>query len=457
MRTEHDSMGSVEVDSNAYWGAQTQRSLQNFAIGEEKFPYDFIAQYALYKKCCSIANAKLGILDPNKAEYIAKACDEIISGKLSDQFPLSVWQTGSGTQTNMNVNEVIANRAAQLMGKPMGEHNVHPNDEVNRSQSSNDSFSIVMQLTTIKLLKDKLFPALESLRDELEKKSRLFESEVKIGRTHLMDALPMKVGAEFAAWAGQLENAIGHCKRTCSALYHLPIGGTAIGSGMNAPEGFDKLALHELIKATKDQNFKISSNKYVQIAAHDELLALSGSLKVIASSLMKIANDIRWLGSGPRAGLSELRLPANEPGSSIMPGKVNPTQCEAVTMVCVQVMGNDCAVGFAASHGQLQLNTYKPVIIHNIMQSINLLADASESFSARCVAGVELNSTRLRENVERSLMIVTALTPEIGYDKASEIAHLAYQEARNVKDIVLEQKLMSSSRYDQLTHKYLQG
>lgn len=447
-RFESDSLGKVEIPEKAYWGAQTQRSLQNFAIGDAVFPRVFIKNYALLKKACALANEKTGALDSDKASWIAQACDEIIDGALEGNFPLKVWQTGSGTQTNMNLNEVIANRASELGGGKKGSALVHPNDHVNRSQSSNDTFPTVMQMSAVEAFEETR-ESMESLIAALEVKERDFKDLVKIGRTHLMDAVPMTVGQEFSAWAGQLKSAWAHAEVTAELVYELPIGGTAIGTGLNATEEFVEEVVAN-IRSLTAKDFFSAENKFVKIAAHDDLAALHAALKGAAMVLMKVANDIRLLGSGPRAGLFELSLPANEPGSSIMPGKVNPTQCEAMTMVCAQVIGNDTAIAFGASHGQFQLNAYKPLIIHNLLTSLRLLTDACASFDKNCVQGIQVNEERLAFYLGRSLMIVTALTPVIGYEKSSKVAQAAFAKGTTIREEVLEAGLLEAEEFDRL-------
>jgi len=445
-RTEKDSMGEVQISQDKYWGAQTQRSLENFPIGQETFPFEFIQNYAYLKKACARANETLGKLDSNKASSISNACDEVIEGKFNKHFPLKVWQTGSGTQTNMNVNEVVSNRATELMGGKLGDKLVHPNDHVNMSQSSNDTFPTVMQMSCIVQIKKRLIPSIENLINSIRSKSKEFNEEIKIGRTHLMDAVPMTCGQEFSTWACQLEQSLDGVKSSLSWVSELPIGGTAIGTGLNASNEFSKLVVENL-NSYLGLKFAPLDNKFSKIASHDDLLHLSGCLKTIASALIKVANDVRLLGSGPRCGLAELLLPENEPGSSIMPGKVNPTQCEAMTMVCAQVVGNDAAVSFGAMHGQLQLNAYKPLMIHNILNSIRLLSDGAESFDSRCIQGIKINTPRLLEYREKSLMIVTALAPKIGYEKAAEIAHNAYENGTTIMEETLKQELMSESEF----------
>ena len=440
-RIEKDSMGEVKISQDKYWGAQTQRSLENFPISNETFPNEFIHNYAHLKKACAKANESLGKLDEKKSQAICEACDEIIDGRFDEHFPLKVWQTGSGTQTNMNVNEVIANRATELLGGGLGDKLVHPNDDVNMGQSSNDTFPTAMQISAALSCRSNLIPSLKSFESSLTRKAEEFKNEYKIGRTHLMDAVPMTVGQEFGTWASQVKQARESLEHIIAWCEELPIGGTAIGTGLNTSRSFSSLVVEELNESL-GADFTASSNKFSKIASHDDLLGLSGSLKICASTLMKIANDIRLLGSGPRCGLSELLLPENEPGSSIMPGKVNPTQCEAMSMACAQVVGNDCAISFGAMHGHLQLNAYKPLILHNILKSIRLLNDSVSSFEKRCLKGIKLNQNKLKQYKENSLMIVTALAPKIGYEKASKIAHNAYENETSIWEEVEKEGLM---------------
>jgi len=428
MRIESDSMGKVEVPANVYWGAQTARSLHHFAIGHDLMPADVIRAFAILKKACAMVNHDLKLLSEEKMQLIVAAADEIISGKLDGQFPLRVWQTGSGTQTNMNVNEVISNRAIEMAGGERGSKKpVHPNDDVNRSQSSNDTFPSAMHIAAVQSLTGVLMPALLELVKGLQKKQHAFAKIIKVGRTHLQDAVPLTLGQEFSGYVAQLDAARQNIEATLPGLYMLALGGTAVGTGMNAPPKFGVLAAEKIARLT-ELPFVTAPNKFAALAAHDAIVFASGALKTLAVALTKIANDIRLMGSGPRCGLGELILPANEPGSSIMPGKVNPTQCEAMTQVCVQVMGNDAAIGFAGSQGQLELNVYKPVMIYNFLHSVHLLADAMYMFNAFLVEGLAADERRIREFVENSLMLVTALAPKIGYDRAAEIAHKAWHE-----------------------------
>lgn len=446
-RTESDSMGKIEVPADVYWGAQTERSLHHFAIGHDLMPKELIRAFAILKKAAAMTNHELGLLTEEKMKYIVAAADEIIAGKLADQFPLRVWQTGSGTQTNMNVNEVIANRVVELAGGKLGDKNVvHPNDDVNRSQSSNDTFPTAMHIAATETVITRLIPAIKELRDALAEKQRKFAKIIKVGRTHLQDAVPLTLGQEFSGYVAQLEAAIKNIEATLPGLYELALGGTAVGTGVNSHPKFAVQSAEKIARLT-GLPFVSAPNKFAALAAHDAIVFASGGLKTLACALMKIANDLRWLGSGPRCGLGELILPANEPGSSIMPGKVNPTQCEAMTMVCVQVMGNDTAIGIAGSQGNFELNVFKPVMIHNFLNSANLLADAAHMFTAYCVTGLEADEKRIREFVDNSLMLVTALAPKIGYDKAAEIAHKAWHDGTSLLDACLTLGYLSENDF----------
>jgi fumarate hydratase, class II len=432
-RAERDSMGAIDVPDERYWGAQTQRSLENFRIGGERMPAALIHALAIQKKAAALANMDLGALEKRLGEAIVKATDEVIAGEHDGEFPLVVWQTGSGTQTNMNANEVLANRANELLGAQRGAKSpVHPNDHVNLGQSSNDSFPTAMHIAAAMEIDRRMLPALETLRRALGEKAREFADVVKIGRTHLQDATPLRLGSEFGAYAHQIENGIARIKATLPRLYLLAQGGTAVGTGLNAQKGFAERFAAAVAKIT-GLPFASAPDKFEALAAHDALVEVSGALNVLAVSLMKIANDIRLMGSGPRCGFGELHLPENEPGSSIMPGKVNPTQAEAVTMVAAQVMGNHVTVTIAGSQGHFELNVFKPVIIFNVLQSIRLIGDASESFAAHCIAGIAANRAQIEEMLGRSLMLVTALTPHIGYDKAAEIAKRALAHGETLK------------------------
>ncbi|MGH6988942.1 MAG: class II fumarate hydratase [Stellaceae bacterium] len=450
-RRERDSMGEIEVPAERYWGAQTERSRRNFRIGvaeAERMPLPVVYGLAEVKRAAARANMALGVLDPWRGDAIVAAADEVLAGKHDDEFPLIVWQTGSGTQSNMNMNEVLANRASELLGAPLGRREpVHPNDHVNLGQSSNDSFPTAMHVAAVTELLKRLQPALSHLQAALEKKAAEFAGVVKIGRTHLQDATPLTLGDEFGAYARQIELGLARLKATLPRLYPVAQGGTAVGTGLNAKPGFAARFATELAAATGIA-FTSSINKFESLASHDALIELSGALNVLAVSLMKIGNDIRLLGSGPRAGFGELHLPENEPGSSIMPGKVNPTQVEALTMVAAQVMGNHVAVTIAGSQGQLELNVFKPVIAHNVLRSLRLLADAARSFTDHCVAGITADIGRIDELLHRSLMLVTALSPHIGYDKAAEIAHKAHVEGTTLKDAATALGYVSAEDFD---------
>ena len=433
-RIERDTFGEIEVPADRLWGAQTQRSLQNFRISGERMPVELIRALALVKRSAAAVNLELGLLDAKKGNAIIEAADEVIAGKHDEEFPLVVWQTGSGTQTNMNMNEVLANRASEILGGSRGEKRlVHPNDDVNKGQSSNDVFPTAMHVAAVRALHDRLVPSLKALRDTLAQKSKMFDDIIKIGRTHLQDATPLTLGQEFSGYVSQLDHGIAHVQASLTHLCELALGGTAVGTGLNAHPEFGARVAKELGKATS-LPFVPARNKFEALAANDALVHAHGALKTVAASLMKIANDVRWLASGPRSGLCEITIPENEPGSSIMPGKVNPTQSEAVTMVGVQVMGNDVAVTMGAAAGNFELNVYKPVIIHNVLQSIRLLGDAATNFDKFCAQGIEPNTPRLQENLERSLMLVTALNPHIGYDNAAKIAKKAHKDGTTLKE-----------------------
>ncbi|MDM3888209.1 class II fumarate hydratase [Pseudomonas sp. BCRC 81390] len=448
-RIETDSLGPVEVPEDAYWGAQTQRSLINFAIGKERMPIAVLHALALIKKAAARVNDRNGDLPADIARLIEQAADEVLAGQHDDQFPLVVWQTGSGTQSNMNVNEVIAGRANELAGKGRGgKAPVHPNDHVNRSQSSNDCFPTAMHIAAAQAVHDKLLPAIAELSSGLAELSARHHQLVKTGRTHMMDATPITFGQEVSAFVAQLDYAQRAIRASLPAVCELAQGGTAVGTGLNAPHGFAEAIAAELA-ALSGLPFVTAPNKFAALAGHEPLTSLAGALKTLAVALMKIANDLRLLGSGPRAGLAEVRLPANEPGSSIMPGKVNPTQCEALSMLACQVLGNDAAIGFAASQGHLQLNVFKPVIIHNLLQSIELLADGCRNFQKHCVAGIEPDAEQMAAHLERGLMLVTALNPHIGYDKAAEIAKKAYGEGKTLREAALELKYLTNEQFDQ--------
>ncbi len=447
-RIEQDSFGPLEVPEGALYGAQTARSLINFPIGTETMPPPLVHALGLVKLAAAEVNREQGRLPAELAEPIRQAAQEIADGEHDDQFPLSVWQTGSGTQTNMNANEVISNRAIQILGGEIGSKQpVHPNDHVNMSQSSNDTFPTAMHVAAVLQLRQVMLPALQHLCQTLEAKAAAFEDIVKIGRTHTQDATPITLGQEFSGYAAQVQGGIANVRRTLEGLYELAQGGTAVGTGLNTQVGFAEAFAEEMARVTGEP-FRTAPNKFAALAAHDALVFAHGALNALAGALYKIANDIRLLGSGPRSGLGELQLPENEPGSSIMPGKVNPTQCEALTMVCAQVMGNQTAISFAGSQGQFELNVLKPVIIHGFLQSVRLLADASRSFADRCVVGIEANSNRIAELVGRSLMLVTALTPLIGYDKATEIAKAAYKNGTTLREEALRLGYVSAEDFD---------
>jgi fumarate hydratase, class II len=447
-RLERDTMGEVAVPMERYWGAQTQRSLENFRIGGERMPAPLIRALALEKKAAAIANMALGELDAKLGKAIVAAADEVIAGKHEQEFPLVVWQTGSGTQTNMNMNEVLANRANELLGAARGAKNpVHPNDHVNRSQSSNDSFPTAMHVAAVEEIQHRLMPALRHLHTALTAKVREFADIIKTGRTHLQDATPLTLGQEFGAYARQIELGIARVEACLPRLYPLAQGGTAVGTGLNAKKGFAERFAATMAEIT-GLPFASASNKFEALASHDALIETSGALNVLAASLMKIGNDIRLMGSGPRSGLGELHLPENEPGSSIMPGKVNPTQVEALTMVAAQVMGNHVTITIAGSQGQFELNVFKPVIIYDLLQSIRLLADAARSFADNCVAGIEVNRARIDELLRRSLMLVTALNPHIGYDKAAQVAKKAHTEGSSLKEAALALGYVSAEDFD---------
>lgn len=449
-RTESDSMGNIEVPADKYWGAQTARSLSHFAIGNDTMPLELIRAFGQLKKAAAETNCELGLMDKEMCDHISQAADEVIAGKFNDQFPLRIWQTGSGTQTNMNVNEVISARANEkVTGAIGGKKPVHPNDHVNMSQSSNDTFPTAMHIAAAESVVHKLLPAIVELRDGLAEKQKKFAHIVKIGRTHLQDAVPLTLGQEFSGYVAQLNAAMDNIKKTLPGLYELAIGGTAVGTGLNTHPQFAVKAAAK-IAALTGLPFVSAPNKFAALAGHDAFVFASGALKTLACALMKIANDLRWLGSGPRCGLGELILPANEPGSSIMPGKVNPTQSEAMTMVCTQVMGNDATIGFADSQGNFELNVFKPVIIHNFMHSLNLLADASHMFYKYCVKDLQADETAINKSVHNSLMLVTALAPRIGYDKSAQIAHKAWHDGTSLLEACLALGYLSEAEFKEL-------
>jgi fumarate hydratase class II len=449
VRIEKDTFGNIEVPADRLWGAQTQRSLQNFKISGEKQPVLMIHSLAQVKRAAAAVNLALKVLDPKKAEAIIAACDEVIAGKHDGEFPLVVWQTGSGTQTNMNMNEVVANRASELMGGERGEaRKVHPNDDVNKGQSSNDVYPTGMSVAAVRAVTQQLLPSVQKLRDALDKKAKEFKDIVKIGRTHLQDATPLTVGQEFSGWVAQLDHGLEHVKQSLPHLYELALGGTAVGTGLNAHPEFAKRVADELAKLT-GLPFVTAPNKFEALAAHDALVFGHGALKTLAASLMKIANDVRWLASGPRCGIGELRIPENEPGSSIMPGKVNPTQSEAMTMACCQVMGNDVAINMGGAMGNFELNVFKPLIIHNFLHSVRLIADAAVSFNDNCAVGIEVDRARVEKLMHDSLMLVTALNPHIGYDKAAQIAKKAHKEGTTLKQAALALGYVTADQFDQ--------
>ncbi len=449
-RIESDTMGEIKVPKDKYYGAQTARSLVNFKIGGETFPREIIRALGVLKKAAALTNKKLGTLPEEKADLIVKAADEVIKGKLDEHFPLVVWQTGSGTQTNMNSNEVIANRAIEIAGGELGSKKpIHPNDDVNKAQSSNDTFPTAMHISAVEEIHRRLIPMVTKLRDALQKKSNEFKDVVKIGRTHLMDAVPLTLGQEFSGYVQQLTNGLERIEAAMPRLYELALGGTAVGTGLNTHPEFAVKAAQNIAEIT-GQPFVTGRNKFEGLAAHDAMVEISGVLKTLAVSLMKISNDIRTLGSGPRCGIGELNLPANEPGSSIMPGKVNPTQSEALTMVCAQVMGNDVAVNIGGATGHFELNVFKPVIIYNVLQSIRLISDGCESFTDNCVVGIEANEKNIKAHLSNSLMLVTALNPHIGYDNAAKIAKKALADGTTLKEAAVELGLLTEEKFDEV-------
>lgn len=450
MRIEKDSMGEIEVPADKYWGAQTQRSLEFFKIGEDRFPREFIRALGIIKKAAAISNKQLGLLPPEKAKLLLPACDEVIHGKLDAHFPLVIWQTGSGTQTNMNANEVIANRAIEMAGGKLGSKDpIHPNDDVNKAQSSNDVFPAAMHIAAAERIVNGLLPAVELLGKTLQTKEQEFSEIVKIGRTHLMDATPLTLGQEFSGYAAMLERGAARLKRILPDLYQLALGGTAVGTGLNTHPEFAVTAAGHIAEIT-GLPFVTAPNKFEALTSHSPLVEAHAAVKALACDLMKIANDVRWLASGPRSGIGEITIPANEPGSSIMPGKVNPTQAEALTMAAVQVMGNDTAVTVAAASGNFELNVYKPLIIFNVLHSLRILADAIDSFRAHCAAGIEANESRIAEHVQNSLMLVTALNPHIGYDSAARIAKHAFANNLTLKASAAALGLLSEVDFDRL-------
>ena len=449
-RIESDSMGEVNVPKDRYYGAQTARSLSNFKIGGDRFPRELIRALGVLKKAAAMTNEELGTLPKEKAQLIIKAADEVIEGKLDAHFPLVVWQTGSGTQTNMNANEVISNRAIELAGGEMGSKKpIHPNDDVNKAQSSNDTFPTAMHIAAAEQIVHRLIPMVKKLRTTLAAKSEAFKGIIKIGRTHLMDAVPLTLGQEFSSYVQQLDNDIKRVEFALDGLYDLALGGTAVGTGLNTHPKFAVTGAKHITTIT-GLPFRTAPNKFEALAAHDAIVFASGAMKTLAASLMKIANDVRWLASGPRCGIGEIIIPDNEPGSSIMPGKVNPTQCEAMTMVCVQVMGNDAAINFAGASGNFELNVYKPVLIFNLLNSVRLLADACDSFDEHCAVGIEANDTVIRKHVDNSLMLVTALNPHIGYDNAAKVAKKAYHDNITLRESAIQLGLLTGEKFDEV-------
>jgi len=449
-RKEKDSMGILEVPDDRYYGAQTQRSLNNFKIGEERFQRELIRAYGILKKAAASVNEKAGKLDSKLAAVIREVADEVIDGNLDDHFPLVVWQTGSGTQSNMNFNEVIANRAIEKLGGELGSKDpVHPNDHVNMGQSTNDTFPTAINIAAVEATINQLLPELKKLLKSLVKKEKEFDAIIKLGRTHLQDATPLSLGQEFSGYASALRHGVSRIEKSLDHCYELAMGGTAVGTGINSFEGFGKQVANEISNLT-GLPFKTAENKFEALGGQDCIVELSSALKTVSGSLFKIANDIRWLASGPRSGIGEILIPANEPGSSIMPGKVNPTQCEAMTMVCTQVMGNDVTISVAGASGNFELNVYRPVIAYNIIQSIRLLTDACDSFRVHCVDGIEANEERIRSNLYNSLMLVTTLNPHIGYDKAAEVAEKAYKDNLSLREAIIDLGYMSGEEFDQL-------
>ena len=449
IRIEKDTMGDMQIPADKYYGAQSARSLMNFEIGIETFPREFIKAFGILKKAAAITNNKAGVLSDEKCQLISQAADEVIEGNLDAHFPLSVWQTGSGTQTNMNSNEVIANRAIEIAGGVLGSKDpIHPNDDVNKSQSSNDTFPTAMHIAAVMEVERILIPSITKLRDTFLEKEKAFNNVVKIGRTHLMDATPVTVGQEFSGYAQQLTNGLERIEQSLPALRELALGGTAVGTGLNTPENYSENVANE-ITAISGTEFVTAPNKFEALSAHDAMVQFSGTLKTIAAGLFKIANDIRWSASGPRCGIGELLIPENEPGSSIMPGKVNPTQCEALTMIAAQVMGNDAAIGFSGASGNFQLNVYNPVMVYNLLQSIRLLADGSRSFNDNCAVGIEPNSDNIDKNLYGSLMLVTALNTHIGYDNAAAIAKKAHKEGTTLKEAALALELLTEDQFNE--------
>ncbi|MDR4226466.1 class II fumarate hydratase [Bacillus mojavensis] len=448
-RIEKDTFGEIKVPADKFWGAQTQRSKENFKIGSEKMPIRIVKAFAILKRSTAIANNRLGNLDSEKTKVITAVCDEILEGKYDDNFPLVVWQTGSGTQSNMNVNEVIANLATALLKEKGSIQTIHPNDDVNRSQSSNDTFPTAMHVAGVLAIYEQLVPALDQLRNTLDEKAKKFNDIVKIGRTHLQDATPLTLGQEISGWVYMIDRSKEMILEATEKMRELAIGGTAVGTGINAHPQFGEVVSEEISKFT-GQQFKSSPNKFHALTSHDEITYVHGAMKALAADLMKIANDVRWLASGPRCGIGEISIPENEPGSSIMPGKVNPTQCEALTMIAAQIMGNDATIGFASSQGNFELNVFKPVIIYNFLQSVQLLSDGIKSFHEHCAAGIEPNTKTIKENLSGSLMLVTALNPYIGYEKAAKIAKFAHKEGLTLKEAAVQIELLTEEQFDEM-------
>ncbi|PWK09614.1 class II fumarate hydratase [Tumebacillus permanentifrigoris] len=447
-RVEHDSFGEIKVPADKLWGAQTQRSRENFPIGTERMPIDVIRAFAILKRCTALTNRKLGKLGPEKADVIVRVADEILAGQWDDHFPLVVWQTGSGTQSNMNVNEVIANRGNQLLEQAGSAVRLHPNDDVNMSQSSNDTFPTALHIAGVLAVEDHLLPALTTLKATFGEKVERFAQIIKIGRTHLQDATPLTLGQEISGWHHMLEKSEQMIRVSVDTMRELAIGGTAVGTGLNAPTGFGEAAAAE-ISAFLQKPFTSAANKFHALTSHDQVVFAHGALKALAADLMKIANDVRWLASGPRSGIGEITIPENEPGSSIMPGKVNPTQSEALTMVVTQVMGNDATIGFAASQGNFELNVFKPVIVYNFLQSVRLLGDSMQAFNDNCAVGIEPNLEKIEHNLHNSLMLVTALNPHIGYENAAKIAKMAHKEGITLKEAALRSGLLTEAQFDE--------
>lgn len=444
-RIEHDTMGEVKVPADRYWGAQTQRSFENFKIGNSKMPIEIVHAFGVLKKAAALANKRLEMIDAQRADLISSVCDEIIAGKLDDHFPLVVYQTGSGTQSNMNVNEVVANRGNEIAGDKL----LHPNDHVNKSQSSNDTFPTAMHIAALQVTAEKVLPAVRGLRDSLSKLEKSYMDIVKTGRTHLQDATPLTLGQEISGWRSMLDHNEKQIEEAMTSLYELALGGTAVGTGLNAHRDFGKASAEKISKIT-GFDFVTAENKFHSLTSKDAIVYVHGAFKALAANLMKIANDVRWLASGPRCGIGEIMIPENEPGSSIMPGKVNPTQCEALTMVCTQVMGNDVTIGIAASQGNFQLNVFMPVMINNFIESATLLSDAMISFEKNCVCGIKPNNEKIKENLDKSLMLVTALNPHIGYENAAKIAKLAHKEGTTLKAAAAKLGLVAEEEFDKL-------